>query len=381
MPSKNKPIIMVVDDTPANLGILLDVLKEEGFITFIAQSGEGALRQVGVCNPDLILLDILMPGIDGFETCKRLKQDEATREIPVIFMTALTETVDKVRGFEVGGMDYITKPFQQEEVIARIQTQLEMRRQRELLKRANFEKAQLFSIISHDLRSPFSSLRNYAKMLKQELPNLSPDRVEEMVNDLYNGIDRSYLLIESLMNWVGLQRGTMTYRPVVFDISQNIQATIETYRQSAQQKGIRLTSHVTPGIYVYADSDMIDIILRSLVNNAIKFSHPGGIVELQARENNLVEIQVSDQGIGLSDKAKDRIFHVDKRYRQDGTAGETGTGLGLSFCKELISRNGGDIWVESEVNEGATFYFSVPVGEPEPDVEPTAADMTLTTAA
>lgn len=151
--------ILIVDDQPVNLGILVECLKAAGFKTLVAANGEWALQQIDQIQPDLILLDVMMPGIDGFETCRRLKANATTREIPIIFMTALADLGDKVKGFEVGGVDYITKPFQQEEVLARVRTHVTIVAQRRQLEELNTRKDQFFSLIAHDLRSPVSSLR------------------------------------------------------------------------------------------------------------------------------------------------------------------------------------------------------------------------------
>ena len=226
-----KPTVLVVDDNPTNLQVLLESLKQTGSKILVARSGESAIQQAEYGKPDLILLDVMMPGMDGFETCRRLKTRDAFKEIPVIFMTALTETADKIKGFQAGGVDYVTKPLQHEEVLARVATHLTMRRlQQQLqeqhlllqekhaqLQAINASKDKFFSIISHDLRSPLSAVLVGLRMLTDPESGLSGEDKEDVIRDARDTTERLYDLLENLLVWSRIQRGLMEFAPRPLD--------------------------------------------------------------------------------------------------------------------------------------------------------------------
>jgi two-component system sensor histidine kinase/response regulator len=365
----SKATILLVDDSPTNLHVLLSYLKDSGFETLIARSGEGALRQVEYAQPDIILLDVMMPGIDGFETCRRLKNNEATREIPILFMTALSDTVDKVRGFEAGGVDYITKPLQHEEVLARINTHLMIRNlQKQLqeknreLRELNASKDKFFSIIAHDLRNPFAALLGFTRMAAEGLQNWSRDEIQRMVEDLGNSAETLYELLENLLNWSRLQRGVMEYFPDLVDIAYTVERNMELFATIARQKKITLTSSLEPEIFVFADGKMIDTVIRNLLSNALKFTNAGGNIEISAAyDDSEITIAVADTGVGIPEADLPKLFQLDVKYSNVGTAGEQGTGLGLLLCRDLIEKNQGTIWVESTIGVGTTFKFTLPL--------------------
>ncbi len=365
--------ILVVDDNPTNLRVFLEQLEQAGFRTLVAPSGERALKQIERLQPDLILLDVLMPGIDGFETCVRLKENAHTRDIPVIFMTALSDTVDKVKGFEVGGVDYITKPFHTEEVIARITTHLTIRRlqqqlqqQNEELRALNANKDKFLSVISHDLRSPFSSLRGLIQFTTANIDGWDKDQIDKILGLLTNSTDNLYALIENLLTWSRIQRGVIEHRPEQIDIQSIVANAVNLFQSMAEQKGIPLTNTVQDSIHAYADAHMIDAVMRNLLSNAVKFTHPGGGIEVGASEaEEQVTVFVKDSGIGLSEENQVKLFRIDQRYKQLGTAREKGTGMGLILCKEFIEKNNGIIWLESDLNTGSTFFFTLPASPPQ----------------
>lgn len=363
-----KATILVVDDNPANLRVFLDQLTRAGFRILVAPSGQRALQQLDHITPDLILLDVLMPGLDGFETCSRLKANKATKNIPVIFMTALTDTLDKVKGFDVGGVDYITKPLQYEEAIARIRTHLTIRRlqqqleeQNAQLKHLNASKDKFLSMISHDLRSPFSSLRGLIQFTSQNLQGWSKSKIEEVIHLLGHSTDNLYALIENLLTWSRIQRGVIDFQPQYLQLKNTIAKDIDLFTSIAEQKQILLTNHVAEPLQVYADANMLDAVLRNLLSNAIKFTHPGGRIDVSATQNeHSITVSVTDTGIGLSEENSAKLFRIDDRYKQLGTAKEKGTGLGLILCKEFIEKNEGVIGVISQPDKGSTFFFTLP---------------------
>ncbi len=364
----NTATILIVDDNPTNLQVLLSSLQEIGFETLIAQSGEGALRQVKYAQPDLILLDVMMPGIDGFETCRRLKENNTTREIPVIFMTALSDTVDKIKGFEVGGVDYITKPFQHEEVLARVNTHLtilklqqQIQKKNEQLRELNASKDKFFSIIAHDLKTPFSALLGFTRTVADSVVNFSLDEMTEIFIDLQKSAENLYALLENLLSWSRIQRGVMEHQPDHIDVHELVVQNVTLFTPNAKQKQITLLNSVRKETFAYADKNMIDSVIRNLLSNALKFTDANGSVEVSAtQEDQFIKVSIADTGVGICEEDISKLFRIDVKYKNPGTAGEEGTGLGLNLCKDLIEKNGGKIWVESDAGKGTTFRFTLP---------------------
>ncbi len=371
----NKVSILIVDDNPTNLHVLLEYLEESGFEILIARSGEGAIQQLVHFQPDLILLDVVMPGMNGFETCRRLKANKETQEIPVVFMSALSETVDKVKGFEVGGVDYVTKPFQQEEVLARINAHLTIRRQQQYiqaqkalleeqnnqLSELNVMKDKFFSIISYNLRSPFLSLLGLTEFIIKNLEYSSQEEIKEVVGNLRKSIENLYELLKNLLTWSTIQRGSLGYHPKQLHVQEIVARNITLLTPDARQKQIIIRSSIKEETMVYADADMVYAIIRNLISNALKFTDTSGKIEISATEDDqFVEISVLDTGIGIPEEDLPNLFRIDTRYKKRGTAGEEGTGIGLILCKELVEKNGGRIWVESKIGKGTTCKFTLP---------------------
>jgi len=360
----HKATILLVDDDPTNLQILLNDLNEPGYKLLISSSGEQALQQVRYVHPDLILLDVMMPGIGGFETCRRLKADDTTKDIPVIFVTALTETADKVKGFAVGGVDYVTKPFQHEEVLARVNAHLTIRCQQQQLWELNASKDKFFSIIAHDLKSPLTAFQLYVELLAKHIDTYNKDKIKTFTLSLQETFSNFQTLLENLLTWSRLQQGMLAFHPQQIDIRGLVMSNIRLCMPNAEQKQISLKGTVEEQMKAYADKNMVDAILRNLISNALKFTHPDGEVSISAvQDEKYVTVTVSDTGIGMREEYLSRLFRIDSMRHRSGTAGEKGTGLGLILCKEFVERNNGKIWGESEFGKGSSFKFTLPKQE------------------
>ena len=225
----------------------------------VASNGESAVERANIASPDLILLDIMMPGIDGFETCRRLKDGEQTRDIPVVFMTALTETVDKIKGFSLGAVDYITKPFQVEEVLARIDTHLTIERQRrELaalnnrLEEINASKDKFFSIVSHDLKNVFMYIPQLSDMLLENFETLSEEERREIVTRIRGDAENTQNLFENLLHWSRLQVGSAKISPQAVELAPIVEKTAALFEEIARGKGVRIETNAEPGASAYA---------------------------------------------------------------------------------------------------------------------------------
>ncbi len=367
--SMNKQsLVLVVDDNPQNLKVLGNTLRENGLRVAIAKNGAGALALVKKNPPDLILLDVMMPEMDGFEVCKRLKQQAATKEIPVIFLTAKIEKEDIIEGLEVGAVDYVTKPFNIKELMARVHTHLELKAardtiflQKEELKQANAAKDKFFSIISHDLGNLFNTLIGFTSLLSAQNEQLSAVQKEDFVQRLLQVSKKGYSLLSNLLQWSSSQTGRIACKPATFNLKEIVVENIELLSSNAKAKSIELSSSISDTATVFADQNMLDTVIRNLVSNALKFTPTNGRVEISAKKTDTeVEISISDTGVGISPQDIEKLFRIDMSHTTIGTNDEKGTGLGLVLCKEFVEKNGGTIWVESEVGKGSRFYIRLP---------------------
>jgi signal transduction histidine kinase len=376
--------ILIVDDSAANLGFLRDYLLMYKFNVLIAQDGQTALDLIeNGERPDLIMLDIMMPGMDGFEVCKRLKENEAVKDVSVIFLSVLSEASDRLRGFDIGAVDYIDKPFQKEEVLARVIAQLTIRKQQmdlkreikertlaekqlqrytEELKELNASKDKFFSIIAHDLKSPFTALLGFADYLNTHLDDLKKEEVKECSTNIYKSAQGVFNLLENLLHWSSIQTGRMDFIPLKFNLNKLIDETFVLYQVNAFKKKIKLLNNTPVSGEVFADRKMIETVLRNLISNAIKFTPSGGEVIINSQLNNgQIEISVIDTGVGISPEQMTALFKIDEHQNGTGTDKEMGSGIGLILCREFVNKNNGKIWVTSKRGEGSTFIFSLPI--------------------
>jgi two-component system, sensor histidine kinase and response regulator len=384
-----QPVVLVVDDLPENIFILTQTLKETGYKLEIAGDGNEAIRKVYEIKPDLILLDILLTGLDGYQVCKVLKEDPLTSYIPIIFLSALNDFSDIVEGFRAGGIDYITKPYNIPEVIARVQTHVELKMSRDLndryieklkstneelnlkekmLRELNASKDKFFSIIAHDLKNPFQGFLKLSELMLEDFSEMSRDDLKEYIVHITSSAKKLDKLLENLLTWSKLQLGTSKVNKVNQNLSFMIQNCLMIFNNNIIDKNIQIINEADPALEVYADVNMISTTIRNLTSNAIKFSPKSGTIKLSTfEENGFIWLSVMDNGVGMSAEDQTKLFAIDTQFIRNGTAGETGTGLGLILCKELVEKNGGTFTIESKEGLGTTVRFSM---EPSrPDVE------------
>jgi two-component system, sensor histidine kinase and response regulator len=366
-----QPVVLVVDDNPQNLKVLGYTLKANGINPAIAKQGTAALALTKKKKPDLILLDVMMPEMDGFEVCKRLKEDSETADIPIIFLTAKTEIEDVVAGLELGAVDYVTKPFNTKELLTRVHTHLELKQakdtiilQKEALQEANAAKDKFFSIISHDLGNLFNTLMGFSSLLITQGKRLKPEQKEDFIKSISQASNKGYDLLVNLLHWARSQTGAIAFEPVLLNLKTSLAETIELSCNQATAKNITLLSSFSDSTMVFADKNMLETVIRNLLSNAIKFTPVNGQVEMTVQEQeNEVEIKISDTGVGIQPQDIEKLFKIGINHSTRGTAEEKGTGLGLLLCQEFVEKNGGKIWVESEVNNGSQFYIRLPSQE------------------
>lgn len=370
-----QPTVLIVDDIPENIQLLGTILDEQDIEFSYATNGKEALEAVSFHKPDLILLDVNMPGMTGFEVCEILKKDPGTKEIPVIFLTAKTEPEDIVKGLTVGGIDYITKPFNSKELITRVRSHLELSiskqiifAQNEQLNKLNIElkesiatKDKFFSIIAHDLKDPFHTLLGFSNLLLSTFENREPEDIKRLVKQINQSSMHGFDLLNNLLEWSRSQTGSIKYNPERINLSSMVDDLLLLLSKTAEKKELHLTSCIPVDCSVYADEKMIQTVIRNLVSNALKFTEPGGEVRIGGRDlGDETEITVSDTGLGIPEEHLSKLFSISENYSTTGTDKERGTGLGLLLCKEFVEKNGGRIRVKSESGKGSEFSFTTP---------------------
>lgn len=488
------PNIFIFDDSVSELEYIESILSKNSFQPIPVKDRSTFFKLLERFEADLILLDIIMPDINGFEVCKQLKQDERYAEIPVVFLTSLTKDSDIIKGLESGAVDFITKPFNEQILLLRINSVLNqyeqinkyntmfrnmlsgaclievqlfnnrnvvdtkvldvnsvfekqvginkeliigknpvdvfpnlgfnwfekldeifltgesfyldyyseenynwysikayfvsrtafvvlidnvterkraefaIQKQNTKLKQLNATKDKFFSIISHDLKNPLFSMEGLFELLIHNFDRYNSEKKKEFIQLISSELQQTIKLLENLLMWSSTQRNTLDFKPGNLKLKKVCDECIELFEQTAKTKNIKLKNNIHNGTEVFGDKNMLLTILRNLITNAIKFTNGGGQVlvksEIKNYNNNekQVEISVVDTGVGISSDVLSQLFLLDKNLSTPGTKKELGTGLGLVLCKELVEKQGGNIWVESAVGEGSSFIFTLPIG-------------------
>jgi signal transduction histidine kinase len=322
--------------------------------------------------PDLILLDILMPGIDGFETCRQLKNIPQTQDIPVIFMTALSETSDKVKGFQLGAVDYVTKPFQQEEVLARINTHLTIRQlqnqlqvQNEQLIKLNQEKNEFLGIAAHDIKNPLTAIQSAAEVIELDYETMSKNDMVKQAKRISVTTRQLFTLIDNLLDINAIESGKFNISPSSIDIFPTLQSLVMRYSNRAKSKDIAVHFQSPEKQYhAFVDGNTIIQVLDNLISNAVKYSPYGKQVDIRVTESEkFIRCEIQDEGPGLSDSEQQKLFHKFSKLSTKPTGGEHSTGLGLFIVKKLVEAMNGKVWCESELGKGTTFFVDFPVSD------------------
>ena len=362
--------LLVVDDVQTNVLLLKALLGKEGYGILVANNGQEALEVIRNENPDLILLDVMMPGMDGFEVAERLKSEEFRCEIPIIFLTALDDTQSIVNGFKLGVGDFISKPFRKEELMVRIKHQLSLVAARRIIEEKNEElrktiagRDKMYSVIAHDLRSPMASMKMLLNtiMMSVEKDKIDPDIFDMLEMSNKKTAEEVFSLLDNLLKWTKSQLGKLTVIPQKLDISELADGVVEVMNSVAEVKHIKLIRTDHESFFVYVDIEMIKSILRNLISNAVKFSNPDSEIKVGIKaEDGKVIVSVTDSGKGIKKEDQHKLLKDSTHFTTYGTNSEEGSGLGLLLCRDFARKNGGELWFESEENLGSVFSFSLP---------------------
>ena len=364
--------ILIVDDVTSNVLLLKILLKNEKFNVLTASNGHQCVEISKQQHPDLILLDVMMPDITGFDTAVILKKDPETSDIPIIFMTALSSPSDLVKGFKSGGNDYITKPFNKDELVIRVRHQISLVAAKRMIQEKNIElqrtlqgRDKLYSVIAHDLRSPMSTIKITLNMLTMMLPaEMIGAENAELLKQTNEQTEEIFSLLDNLLKWTKSQTGRLNVVYQNFDVNDIIPGVIDIFQMVAQNKNITLAYDQPRNIIVHADQDMLKTVLRNFLSNAIKFSQKDSSIEIlvsETEDEKFAKISVRDHGTGISEENQRKLFHSDTHYTTYGTNNESGSGLGLLLCKDFAEKNGGSIELVSAEGQGSTFSILVPV--------------------
>lgn len=384
--------ILVVDDNPAGVDLMRAQLDGEGYSIDSAGDGEQALEKVSETTPDLVILDIMLPKMSGFEVCKRIKGNEATRSIPVIMVTALNDMESRAKGITAGADEFLSRPVDRSELLARVKSLLRISRlhnelaeesrtaresdeklemQQKVLKsmsaqlmQASHLKYEFIVNMSHSLRTPLNVIIGFSEMLQDELVGDLNDKQSKYVSNIRESGTELHRLIANIVDVFKLDTGKVALETTEFMLKDTIDSVLAAYESTARDNRIEVIVEVAPEVSrICADPQKLSTVLDNLLSNAFKFTPSGGTVSVTAEEcDGMVQICVADSGIGLRPEDCERVFSEFYRVPDTGAAGGAGSGLGLAISRKLVLMHGGDIRAESEKGAGARFIFTLPLG-------------------
>ena len=361
--------ILVVDDVVSNVLLLKILLTNEKFQVLTANNGNSCIETAKREHPDLILLDVMMPDISGFDTAVILKKEKETADIPIIFLTALNSPADLVHGFQVGANDFLTKPFNKEELVMRVMHQISLVAAKRIIVQQNDElrrtinnRDKMYSVIAHDLRSPMASIRMVLNLVVQTVsPEAIGPEMYYLIDKANKETEETHDLLDNLLKWTKSQTGRLKVAYQDFEVMDVVTGVYGIFTMIAETKNIALTmeENVT-GLKVRADKDMLNTVVRNFLSNAIKFTPEGSAIEIIVdKKDDFAKISIRDHGVGIAPDRIEGLVH--KGETTYGTNNEEGSGLGLQLCKDFAVKNGGDVMVESVLGEGSTFSVLVPI--------------------
>jgi len=365
--------VLVVDDIVANTTLVKSVLAPLGYQILTANDGVKALEVVKNDKPDLVLLDVMMPNMNGHEVVQRLKANPDTKDIPVIFITALNDVRNIVKGFEFGAGDYIVKPFDINVLRVRVNNQIKqiyfrniILEQKEKLKEVIANRDSLYTVVAHDLRSPLGTMRMMLDLLSS---SLDENTIGVELFDMLISVDKmthdSYDLLDNLLKWIKNQKKELLPCKTDVDVIAIFKSEVEVFSRISKAKKVKINLFSEETLFVNADVDLLKTVFRNILSNAVKFSNVDGEIDVTIiKLEKDVKVEVKDYGVGISETAKKKILDNDLYYTTFGTANEEGFGLGLRLCYDFVRLNSGQLWFESEEGKYSIFSFTIPKSIP-----------------
>jgi two-component system sensor histidine kinase/response regulator len=358
----NTGCLLVVDDQESNIQVVGAALGQLGFEILPAASGPEAFQRLAARRPDLILLDLLMPQMDGFEVCRRIREHPDWAEVPIIFLSSADDKGLIVRALESGGVDYITKPFNHAELVTRVRTHLALKRARDDLKQLAEDRDELLGILTHDLKNHLGGMDMSAQLLRDRTEAMADPKLRLMAENISHSSSQMLAFVKEFLANASADHGLdLKTEPV--NLSGAAARAVQQHQEAARRKQLVLKVVLPPnGVLVQADGAALNQVLDNLLSNAIKFSPPGKQIRLTVCPPGAryVECQVQDEGPGFSENDKTRMFRRYGRLSARPTGGEPSTGLGLSIVKKLVLAMQGELACESTPGNGATFAFRLP---------------------
>ncbi|MCI0920528.1 hybrid sensor histidine kinase/response regulator [Sphingobacterium rhinopitheci] len=365
--------VLVVEDSEINLYLLQRILEEEYETVFLAPDARIALEILENNKVDLILMDVMMGEMNGFELTQKLKSMERYSEIPILFLTSLDSPEDIVKGFDLGGVDYITKPFNRLELLRRVKHQIQLvdsyntiLRQKEELQVAIDNRDRLYAIMAHDLRTPISSLKMIFNILSMKVDD--PTSRQQYLDVLYTGNDvaeQLFCMLDNFLKWTKSNLGLLTMAPQELKLNQTIEGIVETVAPTAKLRNITFDLQLDQDVDIFFDLDVMNSILRNLLINAEKFSRPNSSIVVKLKDSsNEITVEVIDSGIGMTKDVQEKLRNRFTAKEDFASTSIAGKGLGLWIVYYFVNLNHGLFFFESEENIGSKFGFTIPKKSP-----------------
>ncbi|SFH79648.1 hybrid sensor histidine kinase/response regulator [Halpernia frigidisoli] len=367
-------MILIVDDSPENIISLKKVLEKNGFEVDTALSGEEALRKILKKSYVLIILDVQMPGMDGFEVAEAITGYSKAKETAIIFLSAASANVNLItRSYSSGGLDYISKPVDMNILLLKVKTfyriyeqsralhemQIELRKEIEFRKEAEQKKDEFISVASHELKTPMTTIKGYIQLLERSLDTNNMDVVKNRLHKVQNQVEKLNLLIADLLDISKIESGKLQFNKKYFSFDQLIDQIIEPMQQA--NPGVKIIKKNKINEDVYGDEMRLEQVIINFISNAIKYAPETAEIVINSEvRGNEIYFSVQDYGIGMTEEHRQKIF--EKFYRIEETSSRfQGLGIGLYICQEIIDRHLGKLGVNSKLHEGSEFYFQIPL--------------------
>lgn len=354
------PVVMVIDDQTANLQVVGQLLTRAGYDVVPVLDGREALALAERSPPDLVLLDMRMPGLDGFAVLEGLQTMAQTRDVPVVFLTADQERGSLIRAFSAGAVDYIAKPFIAEELLARVRTHIDLKQARDRLARVADERQKIAEIVSHDLRNHFGNILFSADLLRD--PALNDDAQQRLAQSIRNSADAGVLFLQAFLDQQQERMQDMPPQPILARTLLEDVAELLSHQSQSKGMRVRIDTDGTDGMHLLAERAGTLHVLQNLLSNALKYAPPGSEVDLTtARQGKYARLTVHDRGPGITPQDRERLFQRYVRLSAQPTGGESSTGLGLALAKQRARTMGGDVWYDNREGGGASFTLELPL--------------------